>query len=944
VNDNRTLSRAAGLAVFAALLAALPVAVAAQQRNKAAQYYEDALTRYERNDAAGAVIQLKNALQQDPKYLSAYILLGRAHLANGEPADAEAAFEKALELGVARSEIAVPMAQSLHDQGKYEALLERFPVEGLPGSQKLELLVLRGHAHKWLGDPKAAARAFNDARAIDPKYAPALLSLADLAAEQGRRDEAVKLADEALALAPRDPRLWNLKGSLAHGAGDVRAALEAYGRALELDPGSGDPRIARASLLVELGRLDEAAADIEYVVKTRAQDPRAHFVRAAYLARRGDEAGMRAALQEVTRLIDSAPRALLNRRVPLLLLIGGMAHFGLNQSEKARNYLQDYLRIYPRHPGARKLLGSILLTDGSYRRAIAILESVVKDAPTDAQALALLASAQMARGRFQIATGYLEQALKASDDAADVHATLGFSFLGSGQQDLAVKHLERAFSQDRGQLRAGTALTVIHLKRGDAKRAVDVANAVAAKAPKNPAALNLLGIARGVAGDRKGSRTALEQAVAVDHAFLPARLNLAKLDVVEGNYQAARERLQAILKDHPKNAQAMFELAAVEERAGRPAEAIRWLERLRAFDPRHVAAASRLVDLYLSDRQPDKALSVAKGAEAAQPNDLAALGTLAHAHLAVGDAKGAQVILNRMTRIAGFDPRWQTQIATYQVRAGNAAGAAYSLEKAVSARSDYAPALALQAELDIAAGDLGRAEQRARAILSREPGKALGYRLLGDVALAKKDYSGAIASYRTALGKESSTDGALRLYQAYLASGSAAKGAEFMESWVREHPKDLAAMRVLAEAHLRAGNLAAARSWYERVVKAQGESPAVLNNLANILARQGDDGALAYAERAHRLAPKDAAIQDTLGWILLQRGDAEGGLRHLREARLRDPRSAEIRYHLAAALARTGRHDEARRELAEAMKGGAAFDGIDEARRLQRELAASVGR
>jgi Flp pilus assembly protein TadD len=124
------------------------------------------------------------------------------------------------------------------------------------------------------------------------------------------------------------------------------------------------------------------------------------------------------------------------------------------------------------------------------------------------------------------------------------------------------------------------------------------------------------------------------------------------------------------------------------------------------------------------------------------------------------------------------------------------------------------------------------------------------------------------------------------------------------------------------------------------VLRLEGDDdPAVLNNLANILSSQGDKRALELAERAHRLAPRDAAVQDTLGWILVQQGQLDSGLRHLREARLRAPDSPEIRYHLAFALSRFGRREEARRELEPALREGIAFESQAEAQELSRELA-----
>jgi tetratricopeptide (TPR) repeat protein len=147
-------------------------------------------------------------------------------------------------------------------------------------------------------------------------------------------------------------------------------------------------------------------------------------------------------------------------------------------------------------------------------------------------------------------------------------------------------------------------------------------------------------------------------------------------------------------------------------------------------------------------------------------------------------------------------------------------------------------------------------------------------------------------------------------------------------------------MRALADGYLRIGDLPAAKLWYERLLARRADDAFALNNFAQVLFRQGDAAALGHAERAHKLAPEAAAIQDSLGWMLVQRGQHDAGLRHLREARLRDPKSPEIRYHLAVALAQAGRNKEARAELERALQAGAAFAEAGEARKLMQTLSA----
>ncbi|MGH7341706.1 MAG: tetratricopeptide repeat protein, partial [Candidatus Rokuibacteriota bacterium] len=76
-----------------------------------------------------------------------------------------------------------------------------------------------------------------------------------------------------------------------------------------------------------------------------------------------------------------------------------------------------------------------------------------------------------------------------------------------------------------------------------------------------------------------------------------------------------------------------------------------------------------------------------------------------------------------------------------------------------------------------------------------------------------------------------------------------------------------------------------------------------------------DPGALDHAEKAYRLAPDNAAVADTLGWILVERGDTKRGLELLGKATAAAPNALEIRLHYAKALARAGDKAGARREL-----------------------------
>ena len=231
----------ARILIAASVAAALSPVMAAVD-SKASRYYEDALSRYERKDLPGTIIQLKNAIKADQGLLAAHVLLGRALLASGDPIGAEVEFDESLRQGVSRAEVLPLLGQAYLLQGKYDALLERVTTEGLPTGQQVDVLMLRANALSEKGDGAAALKLLDEARALDPRSAPVRLAQATLNMRKNDFVSAGKLIDEALSLAPDEAAGWTLRGSLQQASGDVQGALTSYTKAMTLVPEYLEPR------------------------------------------------------------------------------------------------------------------------------------------------------------------------------------------------------------------------------------------------------------------------------------------------------------------------------------------------------------------------------------------------------------------------------------------------------------------------------------------------------------------------------------------------------------------------------------------------------------------------------------------------------------------------------------------------------------------------------
>jgi cellulose synthase operon protein C len=922
---HRPIGPCGRFALLATVLTTFTPGLQAAADPKASRYYEEALVRYEKRDLAGAIIQLKNSLQIDRNQLAAQVLLGKALLANGEAIAAEVAFNEALRLGVNRAELVIPMAETYLAMGKQSQLLTEaaFNPVGLPPDIRRRMLLIRASASADVGDTRVAMTLVEDARSLDPRAADSFIAEVPIRIRGGQIREAEAAADRALAMSPNSAEAAYQKGAVLHQRGALQEALVQYGRAVASDGAHAEARVSRAGLYLDLGRLPEAAVDLAELKKISPLDPRAAYLRALVAERENRSPEVTAALREVTNLLDQAPADFFRYR-PQLLLLNGLAHLGLKETAKAKPLLEAVQRTQGTTP-ATKLLGQLYLSEREAGKAVSILESYLKVNPGDFQAITLLAAAHMAEGRDARAASLMQEALKAND-APETRTSLGLSLINMGRVEDAVPHFEAAFKKDSGLIPAGTALVGLYMKRNQAAKAVPVAEAMTRRRPESAGLHDLLGLARLAVGNTTSARSAFEKALQVNAGFEPAQFNLIRLDINSKAYDAAEQRLNAILRKNERNAEALYEMAALNERRGRKGEILGWLEKAARYEaPDQIQAGLGLVAVHLAQQRPQQAIEAAKAISTKAPSNPETQLALARAQLAANDPSGARQTLTGATRMANYHAPTLVRIAALQIAAGHLQDATYSLDKAKQGDPGFLPTVALLNDLDLRQGNFHAAEARARQVADRHPKLAFGHLLLGDVAMARRQRTPALEAYRRAHQVQPTTMTLLKVFGVLAGQDGGAPAIQLAEQWIKANPKDAEVTLALADAKARAGDFSGARRAYETLIALSPDNASAMNNLANVLFQLKDPGAMKMAEAALAKSPGDANIIDTIGWFLLQSGQTDRALQQFRDARLRAPENPEIRYHLAEALARSGRKAEAKEELQNALKTGGAF-------------------
>ncbi len=903
-------------AVLAALLLTGGVAAADAV---AFRYYEDAISRFNDGDLKGAEIQLRNALQSDPGQLPARILMGRLQLALGNPLQAENELSLALKLGADPTLTALPLAQARQELGKHQAIIDSLRPNEYPLALQPDLWVELGKARLGHKDPVGAEIAYAEALKLAPGHTQALLGQARVLLQQQKYAEAAPLIADVLAHSPGSVEAWFLMGTLNQARGEFALAAQHFRQATSLDPAHEKAALGEAMALLDGGQPQPAADLLDQIRTARPTAVEAHYLYAQALRKLGRAAEAKEAMRRASDLVNQTAPADLGDNTTLLML-AAMVTFESAEYGSSYGFLNRYLSYKPEDLAANLQLATLLLRMGKVVEASRLLTRLAATTPDDPQILVMLGDVNNLLHDYAAAERYYQSALEQIENDPGLISRIGLSQLEQGRTDQAIETFRRLVEQDpAGSGGSSVFLGILYLSEGRLDAARAVADQVVELQPDNLVALNLQAAVAVAQGDQATGRRLLEALLAKAPGFHPARINLIKLDLLQGNTDSAAAALALLLQANPEDPFALQEAARLALARSDRGAAIQHLERIRQRNPQAVRPILELARLYIADARATDALQLVEALKRLLPENLLVLKGLAEVHLARGEVAAERNVLTDATRLAGFNADQLIGIARLQARAGDLPAAEHNLRLALKESP-----LSSAAQLELGAlfarqRQFSPAAAQVTEVLARDPDNLAAYTLLADIQLAQNLPEEAIALYRQALTRSEQPELMVSLYRALVLAGRADEALAALGAWDEVHPDQVPVLRALAEHLERSGDPAGARDVYARLARLRPYDAAIHNNLANLLLQVDGERALRAAQRAYELDPHNPAILDTLGWSLVQLGELEPGLTHLRDALARNSRVPTIRYHLAVALEEYGSPDESARELQRAL-------------------------
>ena len=153
----------------------------------------------------------------------------------------------------------------------------------------------------------------------------------------------------------------------------------------------------------------------------------------------------------------------------------------------------------------------------------------------------------------------------------------------------------------------------------------------------------------------------------------------------------------------------------------------------------------------------------------------------------------------------------------------------------------------------------------------------------------------------------------------YADAGDLPRAAAVLEHGVTDYPDSVDLRYATATVYEEQGRIPAALHELQSLLKERPDDPAAMNALGYTLADHSQElpRARKLIERAYAAAPKNAAILDSLGWVLYRQGRGAEAESYLRAA-YADDRGGDIAAHLGEVLWRLGKPADAERIWSEA--------------------------
>jgi len=645
--------------------------------------------------------------------------------------------------------------RALQNVGQFDASIAELSLVLAREPELAEANYRLGLALVQTGEPSRAVWPLQKAAEASGYEISAGVLLASTYFQTQNFDEAIRAADRVLAVDPERQTAMRIRAHANLAARHMEAAYEDTSRLVVLYPKDYGVRALHATVLGDLGRLEEAEREHDLLKQMGEQSDDPDFRNRACLAPAIFAQDVLKNTEKAKGLYDDCAVRKPTDTVVINHMVGFFDRVG--DTERGTSLWRDAVNAAPENLDLRQGLAARLQAVGASDEAEKVLLDAV-DRVESAGAWSLLAAFYRARREPQKALEAIEKVVELSGGGDErVRFILADVLIDQGELDRAREVTDDLSRTDYAQLLRGR----IHLMSGEPARALEEFEKGIRAWPNNASARFLAGLAARDLGDYERAISELREAVRANNAETDAALELARISLDRGQYQqavtyanlalrgrggtqqpepyaiaaralTAQGQLERAGKSIDALAERGFAGASVRERmilearvAG-PARAVAIADKsgLDLADPAHLDVLQQVVALEIDAKQPASALARTARALERQPEN-PRLFELRGLVLSAADRNGdARAAFERALELDPASGRANAGLAALREKAGDARGAIALFDRAYELEPHEGGFAYAAAQLVLASDGSAAATERLRQIVRKHPGVA----------------------------------------------------------------------------------------------------------------------------------------------------------------------------------------------------------------------------
>ncbi|MGR3292683.1 MAG: tetratricopeptide repeat protein, partial [Candidatus Scalindua sp.] len=788
----------------------------------------------------------REAIEKDPDFVKAYILLGEVHFSQGLIDDAIIDYKYALKLNNNTMSAHIALVRLYVNSRKFDLAEKQCDLvlsEVEPDNYQIQIFL--STIYERQGKHEKAAASFKQILEKKPDDIVAHTQLGLLYLRTSKYDEAFSEAEKVSELSQgRLPLgIYFIKGSVLLQRKDYVNAIALLKEATLRLPKMVEPHYFRALALTEDGRIEEAKSEFKAAIDIAPGFIPAKISLARLLTKDG--------WQEEAILFCEEVLEIQPDNVDAMQIIG-LAYMRLKDFEKAEEQFKNIVYLRPNFGDIN--IAYLSLSSGQLSKCIRQCEAIIKTAPEETRAYDILGLAHVRRGNFDKGIEQFKKAIEIDPKAIATHLNLAKAFVITGKNKEATESLEKTISLNPDNLDARIILANLYEKEGDIDEAIKILEKVLEINPDYIPGYALASLYF-MQGETDKSIDLYNRAVRLDPENAMLQIGSAISYQQKENYAASILYCQKAIGLKPEIPSFMIILSNIYAANEKYNKAKEQIESISTLSNDQKKAYRELIDMCSQDIKKSKqitlmlnkaiyarqkgsydlAINECKKAANIFPNNIIPKVILASTYLSVNQNEEA---IKVYTEIIKAKPEFASSyydMGKAFLLADKKDEALFMYQSVLDVDSKSVPARLAIAGLLLRKGSIDEAAKMVVEVIELDPENILARNLLGEVNIAGADYEKAETEFSKMIELKSNTfEGHFNMARVKYAQGNYDKCIEHCKIALQTKTTDVRVLNILGMAYMKKGVLGSAVAEFNRIININSDFIPAYLNLANI--------------------------------------------------------------------------------------------------------------